>query len=83
MRFFEGKPALKCGLSGHENSVERAGRDFALPAPIKVAGGQTHLLSALSDFHLLVVNAGRGHLGALHRGENQKAKPYLIVTSLT
>lgn len=47
MRFFEGKPALEYGLSGHENSVERAGRDFALPAPIKVAGGQTHMLSAL------------------------------------
>ena len=47
MRFFEGKPALEYGLSGHENSVERAGRDFALPAPIKVAGGQAHMLSAL------------------------------------
>ena len=81
MRFFEGKPALECGLSGHENSVERAGRDFALPAPIIVAGGQAHLLS--SDFHLLVVNVGRGNLGALDRGENQKAKLYLIVTSLT
>ena len=44
---FWGEPAPECGLSGHEGSVERAGRDFALPTPVKVAGGQTQMLSAL------------------------------------